>query len=168
MFQNLRQGSQLYILHKTMTPYLEMGVVETMPQMPMMGYYQPMMLPLDITVRVNDKVTPYKQLPPSAEVANVVEQTSGEEVCIACSKEAINSEVQILMQKSIDTINSVDMHKQRIEVCKNLLNQLNPDKVREAQQAQEINDLKGQLSAMQAQMAELTEQLRAKNEKGGK
>lgn len=167
MFQNLRQGSQLYILHKTMTPYLEVGTVESMPQM-MMGYYQPMMLPLDITVRVNDKVTPYKQLPPNAETANVVEQTSGEEVCIACSKEAINSEVQILMQKSIDTINSVDMHKQRIEVCKNLLNQLNPDKVREAQQAQEINDLRGQLSAMQAQMAELTEQLKAKNDKGGK
>lgn len=154
MFQNLQHGSQIYLLHKGMTPYIEMGTVETMPQM-LMGYYPQMSFPLDITVKVGEKVIPFKQLPPSAEIANVIQQGSGEEICVACSKEAVNAEVQQMIQKSVDAINSVEAHRQRIETCKNLLNQLNPEKVKEAQQAQEIIALKDKLASMEQMMADL-------------
>lgn len=61
----------------------------------------------------------------------------------------------MLIRQSVDAINSVDAHKQRIETCKNLLNQLNPEKVKEAQQAQEIDSLKSELADMKAMMAEM-------------
>lgn len=164
MFQNLRQGSQIYILHKTATPYLEMGTVETIPTYPIMSYYPQMpMMPMDITVRVGEKVTPYKQLPPSAESANVIAQSSGEEVCVACSKDGVNNELHLMMQKSVDAINSVEMHKQRIDTCKNILDQLNPEKVKEAQQAEELNSLRSQVTDLGKMVAELTAQLSRNN-----
>lgn len=61
----------------------------------------------------------------------------------------------MLIHQSVDAINSVDAHKQRIETCKNLLNQLNPEKLKEAQQAQEIESLKGQLADMKEMMEKL-------------
>lgn len=155
-FQNLRQGSQVFILHKGMTPYYEAGTVEQMPSMQMMSYYPNLpMLPLDITVRVGESLIPYRQIPPTAESAKVTSQTTGEEVCLACSKEAISAEVEMLIRQSVDTINSVEVHKQRVETCKGLLNQLNPEKVKEAQQAQEIDDLKNQIRDLTKMISEL-------------
>lgn len=171
MFQNLRQGSQIYLLHKGMTPYLEMGTVETIPTYPIMSYYPQMpMMPMDITVRVGEKVTPYKQLPPSAEVANVIAQNSGEEVCIACSRECVNNELQLQMQNSVDAINSVPMHEKRIETLKQIHNQLNPEKVKEVQQAEELNNLRSQVTDLGKMVAELTAQLSRNNSQnnGGK
>lgn len=157
-FQNLRQGSQVFILHKGLNPYYEVGTVEQMPNQQMMSYYPNLpMMPLDITVRVGESLIPYRQIPPTAESAKVTSQTTGEEVCVACSKEAINAEVEMLIRQSVDAINSVDAHKQRIETCKNLLNQLNPEKVKEAQQAQEINDLKNQIRDLTKMIGELKE-----------
>ncbi|MBQ0074655.1 MAG: hypothetical protein KBT34_10720 [Prevotella sp.] len=161
-FQNLRQGSQVFILHKGMTPYYEVGTVEQIPAMQMMGYYQSM-IPLDITVRVNEQLIPYRQIPPTAESAKVTSQTTGEEVCLACSKEAINAEVDMLTRQSIDAINSVPMHEQRIKTLQQIHDQLNPEKVKEAQQAQEIDSLKGQVTDLSKMVAELTAQLKEKN-----
>lgn len=155
-FQNLRQGSQVYILHKGLNPFYEVGTVESIPSLQTMSYYQNLpMMPLDLSVRVGEKVIPYQHIPPTAESAKVTSQISGEEVCVACSKEAISAEVEMLIHQSVDTINSVDAHKQRIETCKNLLNQLNPEKLKEAQQAQEIESLKGQLADMKEMMEKL-------------
>lgn len=155
-FQNLRQGSQVYILHKGLQPYYEVGTVESIPSLQTMSYYQNLpMMPIDLSVRVGEKVIPYQHIPPTAESAKVTSQLSGEEVCVACSKEAISAEVEMLIHQSVDAINSVDAHKQRIETCKNLLNQLNPEKLKEAQQAQEIETLKGQLADMKEMMEKL-------------
>lgn len=148
-----------------MTPYLEMGTVETIPTYPMMGYYPQMpMMPMDITVRVGDKVVPYKQLPPNAESANVIAQNSGEEVCIACSRDCVNNELQLQTQKSVDAINSVPMHEKRIETLKQIHDQLNPEKVKEVQQAEELNSLRSQVTDLGKMVAELTAQLRGRND----
>lgn len=155
-FQNLRQGSQVFILHKGLNPFYEVGTVENVPTLQTMSYYQNLpMLPLDISVRVGEKVIPYQHIPPTAESAKVTSQLSGEEVCVACSKEAVSAEVEMLIRQSVDTINSVEAHKQRIETCKNLLNQLNPEKLKDAQQTQEIEALKGQLADMKDMVEKL-------------
>lgn len=165
-FQNLRQGSQVFILHKSASPFVEAGTVESIANMPMLGYYPNLpMMPLDMTVRVGEKVTPYQKLPANAEAVDVVEQTSGETVTVACSKEAINAEVQNLRQKSIEAINSVEYHKQRINVCETLLKQLNPEQAEKEAQQEEMRTMKEQMSAMQKQMeqqAEINRQLLAR------
>lgn len=69
----------------------------------------------------------------------------------------------MLIRQSVDAINSVDAHKQRIETCKNLLNQLNPEKVKEAQQVEEINMLKNQVTDLGKMVEALTAQLKERN-----
>lgn len=161
-FQNLRQGSQVFILHKGLSPFYEVGTVENMPTAQAINYYPNIpAIPLDITVRVGERVIPYQHIPPTAESAKVTSQISGEEVCVACSKEAISAEVEMLISQSVDIINSVDGHKKRIETCKGLLNQLNPEKVQEAKQAQEIDDLKNQLSSMKDVIEQLLKERNA-------
>lgn len=152
MFSNLRQGSQLHILHKTSTPYIELGTIEFAPNNPMLGYY-PNPLPIDITVRVGEKVATYQQIPSNAECAEVTEKTTGEKVFISSSKDALNTEIHSMMQKSIEAVNSVEYHKQRIKTCETLLAQLNPEIVEKQQQAQEINELKALVTSMREQIA---------------
>lgn len=160
MFSNLRQGSQIHILHDGATPYVEIGFVETASNMSLMGYYPNVpSLPIDISVKVGEKVTTYQQLPPNAECARVTERNTSEQVLIACSKEAVNNELQTMKQKSIETINSVPYHEQKIKAIDVLIGQLNPE-IREKQaQAQEINDLKSQLASMNEMIVQLTSQL---------
>ena len=156
MFSNLRMGSQLHVLHKTGTPYIEIGTIETTPSMPMLGYYPNMpSIPIDIQVRVGEKVTTYQQIPANAESADVVDKASGEHVCIFCTKDALNNELQAMKQKSIETINSVEYHKQRIKAIDMLVGQLNPEIAEKQQMGQEIGELKQQLQKMQQLIEDL-------------
>lgn len=156
MFSTLRQGSQLHILHKSATPYVELGTIETVSNLPMYGYYPNLpAFPMDISVRVGEKVTTYQQLPSNAESAETTERTTGEQVFIACSKEVLNTELQSMRQKSYDTINSVPYHEQRIKVLDTLISQLNPEIAEKQQQAQEINDLRAQIASMHELISQL-------------
>lgn len=145
----------MYVFHKcASTPYIEMGSVEI--QNPFGSLYQTMPgMPMNISIRVGDKVTPCPNLPQNAEVADVTNNQTHETITLACSKDAINAEVQSERQKSVDAINSVEYHRQRIGALDALHNQLNPEVVEKAQQAQEINNLKAQMSEMSNNMAEL-------------
>lgn len=155
MFSNLRQGSQIYVFHKcASTPFVEMGSVEI--QNPFGSIYPTMPnMPMNISIRIGDKVTPAPNLPPSAEVADVTNNQTGETITLACSKDAINAELQSERQKSIDSINSVEYHRQRITALDAIHNQLNPDVVEKVQQAQEICTLKAKMADMASNMEEL-------------
>lgn len=160
MFANLRQGSQLYLLHKSApTPFIESGSVESTTNI-MMGYYPSMPnMPINISVRIGDKTTPYQNLPPNAEVADATNNATGETITIACTKEALNAEINALKQKSIDAINSVDWHKQRIIACDNLLQQLNPEEKEKAQREQEMLEMRKQMQQMAQTIAQLNAKL---------
>lgn len=162
MFSNLRQGSQLYVFHKcASTPYIEMGSVEMQNQFG--SFYQPMGLPMNINIRIGDKVTPCPNLPPNAEIADVTNNQTGEVITLACTKEVLNAEIQNMRQKSVDAIsvNTIEYHKHRITALDTLLNQLNPEVAEKAAQAQEINTLKTQVTELTSNVSEL---LRANKE----
>lgn len=149
MFQNLRQSSQLYILHKAGEPVLDTGtVVSVTPPMPKYGippvYGQPQEMVVDLVVKVNGQDITYQKLPASADIADF----GANGVVISDSKEAMNAEVVNLKTRSQDTINSVGFHEKVIESCNRILEGLNPEFAqRQAQQA-EINDLKEQVSEL--------------------
>lgn len=160
MISNLRQGSQLYLIHKSAsTPFVEMGSVESTNNMA--GYFPTMpTMPVTLSVRCGEKVTTYQNLPPNAEVADVTNPTTGETITIACTKEAANAEANNEKQKSIDAINSVEYHKQRIVAWDGIITQLNPEQAEKAQQQKEMNDLRGQVSDLTALVRQLTAQLK--------
>lgn len=156
MFANLKQGSQLYILHPNVAvPFVEVGIVETTSNaMPMVYYPNLPTYPIDMTIKVGEKSIPLQRLPTNAESATVTAR-DGESVIIACTKDAINNEVELMKQKSIEIVNSVEYHRQRIVACDNLVKQLNPEVAEKEAQAKEISELKDQLSEMSKLLNEL-------------
>ena len=162
MFSNLRSGSQLYVLHKDSTPYIEVGnvvsVSQPLPRYNINNYMQPQELVVDIVVCVNGNNITLQKLPASSDVAD--QGTSNGALFIATTRESMNIEVNSLKQKSQDIVNSVDYHKKVIQDCDILLQRLNPEFAEQKQQKQEIDNLKSQMADIMNDMKELMAQMK--------
>lgn len=154
MFSNLRANNQVYILHKETTPYLEVGnVISVSAPMPMLGQYgQALNYSVDITVRVGDNTVNYSKLPCNAEIAD---WGGNGNLVVAASREAMNNELNSMRQKSVDIINSLDYHKNVIDVVEKILQQLNPE------YAEKVS-LQAELSSLKAELLQLRNELKGK------
>lgn len=162
MFSNLRTNSQVYILHKDSTPYIEVGQVvsvsQPVPKFPVTNFMAPQELVVDVVVKINDSNVTLQKLPANLDVAD--QGTANGAIVITTSREAMNSEVDSLRQKSLGIINSIDYHKKIIQDCEILLQRLNPEFAEQRQQKQEIDVLKSQMSEMMNGMRELMARLK--------
>lgn len=167
MFSNLRINSQIYILHRDATPYVEIGQVVSVsqprPRYQNNNYIAPQEQVVDIVVCVNGNNVNLQSLPANLDVAD--QGTLNGSLFITTSKDAMNTEVNSMRQKSLDIINSVEQHKKTIQDCEILLQRLNPEFAEQKQQKQEIDMLKAQMSEMMSGMKELMAQLKKDNTK---
>ena len=167
MFSNLRSGSQVYILHKDVTPYIEVGQVvsvsQPIPRYQANNFMAPQELVVDVVVNVNGNNITLQKLPASLDVAD--QGTANGSLFISTSRESMNTEITSLRQKSQDIINSIDYHKKVIQDCEVLLQRLNPEFAEQKQQKQEIDNLKAQMSEMMNGMKELMAQIKKETPK---
>ena len=165
MFSNLRTNSQIYILHRDATPYIEIGQVisvsQPRPRYQTNNYIAPQEQVVDIVVGINGNNITLQSLPANLDVAD--QGTINGSLFISTSRDAMNSEVNSMRQKSLDIINSVEQHKKTIQDCELLLQRLNPEFAEQKQQKQEIDMLKAQMSEMMTGMKELMAQLKKEN-----
>ena len=133
-FSNLRSGNQLYILHKDSIPTIEIGKVISISQVsPKYGnMYSPEMV-VDISANVNGQPTNFQKLPALGDIADF-----GNNIVLSCNKDAMSSEVTSMKQRSVDIINSVELHQNIIKGCDEILTQLNPE-IKEKQRQEEEN-----------------------------
>lgn len=167
MFSNLRTNSQIYILHRDATPYVEIGQVVSVsqprPRFQINNYLAPQEQVVDVVVGINGNNITLQSLPANLDVAD--QGTVNGSLFISTSKDAMNSEVTSMKQKSLEIINSVDHHKKVVQDCEILLQRLNPEFAEQKQQKQEIDMLKTQMSEMMSGMKELMAQLKKENQK---
>lgn len=167
MFSNLRTNSQIYILHRDATPYVEIGQVVSVsqprPRFQINNYLAPQEQVVDVVVGINGNNITLQSLPANLDVAD--QGTVNGSLFISTSKDAMNSEVTSMKQKSLEIINSVDHHKKVVQDCEILLQRLNPEFAEQKQQKQEIDMLKTQMSQMMSGMKELMAQLKKENQK---
>lgn len=149
MFQSLRAGSSIYILHKSGAPSLERGTIVSVSApvpkyqiSPVFG--QPQEMVVDLVVKVNNQDMNYQKVPASAEIADF----GFNGVVISDSRDAMNAEVVNLKNKSIETINSVEFHKGVVEGCNKILETLNPEFAERQAQQNDINSLKAQMQEL--------------------
>ena len=76
-------------------------------------------------------------------------------IVLSDNREAMNSEIASLKQKSIAIINSIDFHKEMISNCDKILSELNPEFAEKQRQQLEINSLKTQMGEMAKSITEL-------------
>lgn len=167
MFSNLRSGSQVYILHKDVTPYIEVGQVvnvsQPIPRYQANNFMAPQELVVDVVVNVNGNNITLQKLPANLDVAD--QGTANGSLFISTSRESMNTEITSLRQKSQDIINSIDYHKKVVQDCEILLQRLNPEFAEQKQQKQEIDNLKAQMSEMMNGMKELMAQIKKETPK---
>lgn len=164
MFQNLRANSQIFILHKDAKPYIEVasvtGVSMPKPKYPLtapsLGQIPQVEMVVDLNVSVNGQGTAFQGLPAGAEIADFGQNGN---IVISCSREAMNSEIASMKQRSQEIINSVSYHQGVIAGCDEMLNSLNPEYAEKARQEQEIADLKKQMTSLMEMNRQLMQRL---------
>ena len=166
MFQSVRPNSPIYVLHKGDNPRLETGYVVNQPipkpkyQMPR-TFGQPQEMIVDLVVKLNDTSINLNAIPANLDIAD--SYSNGENIVISDSREAMNSEIISLKQKSVDLLNSVNYHQSLIEQYDKLLSDFNPEVAEKQAQQQEIAQLRNQMNEMSKNMALLIEQLKHKD-----
>lgn len=164
MFSNLRANSQIYILHKEASPYVDVGTVvsvsQPVPKFPVANFMQQQELVVDVVVKINGNDVTLQKLPANLDVAD---QGINGSLVITTSREAMNSEIDSLRQKSLSILNSIEYHNKIVQDCELLLQRLNPEFAEQRQQKQEIDELKLQVSQMMGSIKELMGELRKEN-----
>lgn len=162
MFQSLSQGAILSVLYKNEPRVAEGKVIAVNTHMPTYNPNQPMAMlngPVtDITVQVGNDTIPFAGLPANGVVANFPDKG----LFIATDKAAVLHEIEAMAVASRQALEQVPAHQKMVESCESLLLELQPEKRKEAQQAQEIESLKTQLGAMSAKFDKMVEMLSAK------
>ena len=165
MFQSVRPNSPIYVLHKGDNIRLETGYVVNQPipkpkyQMPR-NFGQPQEMVVDLVVKLNDVPLNLNAIPANLDIAD--SYSNGENIVISDSRDAMNSEILSLKQKSVDVINSIGYHESLIAQYDKLLSDFNPEMAEKQAQQQEIADLRSQMNEMSKNMALLIEQLKRK------
>ena len=155
MFQALRPNNQIFILHKE-TPSLETGTIISVsaptPKYPMQPIFgQPQEMVVDIVAKVNNQDITYQKIPANLDVADF----GNNSIVLSDNKEAMNSEIMCLKQRSLDIVNSIEYHQKLIAECDKLLTTLNPDLAEKRAQKERIDSLELQI----ANLMEMNKQL---------
>ena len=156
-FQNLRNNHQIYILHKDAIPSLEIGKIINV-SVPVPKYGNNSMyndLVLDITADVEGRATNFQKLPANSEIADF-----GNNVVVATSKDAMNSEVMSMKQRSLDILNSIEQHQSIIKGCDEILKVLNPEIVEKQRQEEENKALREEINSLKEMFSEFLNQFK--------
>ena len=163
MFQSVRPNSPIYVFHKGDNPRLETGYVVNQPipkpkyQIPN-AFGQPQELVVDLVIKLNDTTVNMNAIPAQLDIAD--SYSNGENLVISDSREAMNSEILSLKQKSIDIINSAPYHKSLINTYDKLLSDFNPEMAEKQAQQKEISELRAQMDEISRNMVLLIKELK--------
>ena len=122
------------------------------PQPVPLGQFPQMEMVVDVVANVGGNNTNLQGLPAGADIADFGQNGN---IVVSCSRDAMNSEVAMMKQKSSEILNSVDYHKNVIASCDKMLSALNPELAAKQQQDKEISDLRAQIADMGKNMANL-------------
>ena len=127
-------------------PTLEIGKVTNVsvpvPKYGNPGMYNQEMI-VDITADINGTSANFQKLPAMGDIADF-----GNNIVVSCNKEAMNSEVSSMKQRSLDIINSIETHQSIIKGCDEILQQLNPEIIEKQRQEQENKALREEIDAL--------------------
>lgn len=162
MFQSLSQGAVIPVLYKNELRVEDGKVLSVNTHLPVYNPNQPMAMlngPVtDITIQVGNDTIPFAGLPASGVTANFPEKG----IFIATDKAAIIREVESIAAVSKQALEQEPVHRKMLEGCSELLLTLQPERQKEAKQAQEIESLKTQLASMSEKFDQLVNMLSAK------
>lgn len=164
MFQELRQGSTIYVLDKNDKPTLKTGQVLSVGQ-PTPVYntqtagitlgMQPRM-EIIIRAKVDDKEGDFAHLP-----ANLGTHDYGTMV-VTDSREAMLSEVDTLKQRAQQELDRREKNEAIVAACNEMFKSLNPSYAKEAERDEAIDNLNSRLDGIEDTMSQVLKLLNKK------
>lgn len=148
MFQGLTQGSVISILYRNVPRIADGRIVSVNTHMPQFNPQQPMSImngPVtDITVQVENETIPFVGLPSNGVVANF--QDKG--MFVSTDRAAVLREVDSIVSAYRQDLASVPEKERMLKAYEALQLEQNPERKLEAQRAQEISELKNEISEL--------------------
>lgn len=156
MFQSLRIGTPLYVLHKN-EPKLEVGEVTFVsnPTPPFgqtysAGFPMQQQMIVDVKIKSGEQTIELKQLPATQTIADY-----GNGMVISESREGILTEIDTLRKNSLRVLDSIEQHKAIVEKCESFIAELNPQIKQEAERTKEISNLQNEVNGLKDDMTDI-------------
>lgn len=142
MFSALNQGSIIYILDKTERPKFKVGEIVSISQPKVdynstgqFGQYQA--TTVDIKVNIDGNTYEYNSIPSSY---SVITYNNGK-ITLSETKQGLQSEVESILQNSKQIVDKINVYKQNIIDCENILKELNPQFAKDKERDERLNSL---------------------------
>lgn len=142
MFSALNQGSIIYILDKTERPKFKVGEIVSISQPKVdynstgqFGQYQA--TTIDIKVNIDGNTYEYNSIPSSY---SIITYNNGK-ITLSETKQGLQSEVESILQNSKQIVDKINVYKQNITDCENILKELNPQFAKDKERDERLNSL---------------------------
>lgn len=146
MFSALSQGSSIYLLDKTSTPKFDVGEIVGVSQ-PKVNYGQPQTT-VDLKVKVDDNIQEFNNLPS----INSIVTYNGGKLIISETRQAIQSEVETILNKSRQILDNIDSYKENIAECESILKQLNPQFAKDKERDDRLLSLENRFDGVESKL----------------
>jgi hypothetical protein len=157
MFQNLRVGTPLYVLHKNELK-IETGEVtfvsQPVNQFGQVVFANSQPATVDISMQVDGKPIELKKIPATLTISDC-----GNNRVVSESREAISTELSVMKANSQRVIDSMDQHKEIVRKCDELLQELNPQIKQEAERSKEIESLANRVGGLESSIGRIEQML---------
>ena len=145
MFSALTQGSSVYILDKTSSPKYSIGEV--------IGVSQPKInfngqSTVDLRVNVDNTTQEFSNLLS----INSINTYNGGKVIISETKQGIQNEVESILENSKKIIDNIDVYKQNISDCEEILKQLNPQFAKDKERDDRLFNLESRFDGVESKL----------------
>lgn len=151
MFSDLRKGFQVHVLNTEGVPSYEVGKVVAYSEPKFLqkdGQYMIQQRVIDLTVETKSATDTYTV----PEMQNVAKSSS---VTLATEIGPIMNELEAMKRTSREVLESVPMHRQRIESCDKILEEVNPSFRQSKEQDRKIERMDKRIDGISDSLEEL-------------
>ena len=145
MFSALTQGSSVYILDKTSSPKYSIGEV--------VGVSQPKInfngqSTVDLRVNVDNTTQEFSNLLS----INSINTYNGGKIIISETKQGIQNEVESILDNSRKILSNIDVYKQNVQDCEEILKQLNPQFAKDKERDDRLFNLESRFDGVESKL----------------
>ena len=144
MFSALSQGSSIYLLDKTSSPKFVVGEVVGVTQ-PKYNFNQ---ATVDLRVKVDDQIQEFNNLP---SINSTVTYNNGK-LLISETKQGIQNEIETILFNSKNIVDNIDVYKQNIKDCENILKQINPQFAKDKERDDRLLNLENRFDGVESKL----------------
>lgn len=144
MFSALSQGSPIFLLDKTSTLDYKVGEVVgvSSPKFNSFGNT------VDLKIKVDDSIQEFNNI---SSVSNYTSYNNGK-IIISESKQSIQNEIEGILQNRRQILNNIDVYKEEILQCENILKQLSPQFAIDRERDERLSNLETRFDGVESKL----------------